>query len=153
MSVLLAACIVIAMHDGDTLTVKCTQRVRPLVIRVLGIDAPEFPAFTWGLQPGAKDALAEAKKVCPVGGKADIRLTKFDSRTKRWIAGVQCNLVDLSTDLVETGNAWCYMAPKASDYCALQQAAKDQRVGIWSVGAPPAVPPNVWRHNSMHTQP
>ena len=41
MSVLLAACLITAVHDGDTLTANCQQRKAPITIRVAVSDRPE----------------------------------------------------------------------------------------------------------------
>ena len=148
-SILLAACIVVAMHDADTLTVRCPQRVKQMTVRVAEIDAPEVRAFTWGDQPGRLEALAEAQRLCPVGKPADVRLNKYDSRTKRWIAHVECSGIDLSHALVAEGLAWSYIPDKGSTIPALQRAAQDQRIGLWAPGNTP-VAPNIWRKQGMH---
>ncbi len=144
MSLLLAACIVLGVHDGDTLTARCQGRARDLTVRVAEVDAPEYPAFTWGLQPGAVEARDLAVKLCPVGGATKLRLWKYDKRTSRWIAYVECNGMDLSTQLVARGAAWAYLPAKDSDIVALQKAAQDQRVGLWAPGNA-SVPPSQWR--------
>lgn len=147
MSLLL--CLVLAAHDGDTLTVQCQQRAKPLIVRVAEIDAPEFHAFTWGDQPGRLEALAEAKAVCPVGGPAKVRLNLFDTRTKRWIAHIECAGVDLSSDLAEKGLAWPYITAKKSAIPALVKGAQDQQIGLWAPGLN-SIAPAIWRKNGMH---
>lgn len=147
--ILLAACIILAVHDGDTLTAKCDKRVRPIVVRVAEIDAPEEPAFTWGKQPGADEAKAAAIAICPVGGAAKVRLYKYDGRTRRWIAYVECGGKDLSTQLVAQGYAWAYLTAKKSDMPALMKAAQDQQVNLWAPGLN-SIAPTLWRSKSMH---
>lgn len=144
MSVLLAACLIIAVHDGDTVTASCPTRRHALVLRVSGVDAPEMAAFSWAEQPGARAARDAASILC-LQQLADVHLDKFDTRTGRWIARVECNGTDLSSFLVAQGLAWVYMAPKGSDLPALQRAAQDQRVGLWAPGPPAPMPPTQWR--------
>ncbi len=157
MSVLLAACIVLAapktnppsFHDGDTVAVQCPQRKHSLTLRVAEADTPEFRAFKWGDQPGRTAARDEAMRICPIGKPADVRLNKYDGRTKRWIAHIRCNGVDLSRTLVAQGLAWSYIPDKGSSIPALQKAAQDQRIGLWAPGLQ-SVAPTVWRANAMH---
>lgn len=140
-------------HDADTYWVeKCDKRVKPLELRVSQIDAPEFPAFTWGLQPGAFEARAEAMTICAPGAPVKVRLKKLDGRTKRWIADMECNGMDLSHMLAASGTVWAYLPDKKSDVPALVRAAQDQQVGLWRAGNVP-VAPSVWRKLSLHQCP
>jgi endonuclease YncB( thermonuclease family) len=148
-SILLAACIAIGFHDGDTATVQCEGRAKKMVVRVAEIDAPEFQAFSWGDQPGRIAARDEAVKLC-YKKPLKVRLNKFDNRTRRWIAHLECDGVDLSRHLVGQGLAWAYIPDKKSDIPALQKAAQDQRIGLWA-GTP--VAPNIWRRDRMHQRP
>jgi endonuclease YncB( thermonuclease family) len=141
MSVLLAACLITAVHDGDTVTANCQQRAKPISVRVAGIDAPEMAAFTWATQPGAVEARDHARELC-LKKRADVRLDKYDSRTKRWVARVSCSGFDLGTQMVVAGLAWVYMPPAKSDLPALQRAAQALKVGVW---ANEAVAPSAWR--------
>lgn len=148
MSLTLLLCTIIAVHDGDTLTANCQKRAKPVVIRLAEVDAPEMKAFTWGEQPGARAATAASQALC-MGQPAKVRLWKYDSRTKRWIAYVECRGMDLSTQLVARGLAWSYLPAKKSDMPALMKAAQDQRVGLWAPGSA-SIPPTTWRKTGAH---
>ena len=145
-AIVLLACTITSIHDGDTMTVHCPTRVHPIVVRVAEIDAPELKAFTWGEQPGARAALAEAKSLCS-SMRADVKLGTFDKRTNRWVAHVSCAGHDLSADLVQKGFAWSYYPSKGSLMPSYMAKAKAQHVGIWA-GQP--VAPSVWRKQWMH---
>lgn len=142
MSILLAACLVVAMHDADTATVRCPQRAKTTTVRVAGIDAPEMAAFTWKTQPYAVEARNAAQALC-MSRPADVRLLKYDSRTKRWIGTLDCGGVDLSHYLVQHGYAWSFMADAKSDLPALMKQAQGFKSGLWA--DPAAVAPSEWR--------
>ena len=141
MSVLLAACIVTAVYDGDTLTAKCEKRASPVRVRVAGIDSPELKAFTWQTQPGAIEARTAARTLC-LKQKAVIRLDVYDRRTSRWVGRVVCQGQDLGKHMVSGGNAWAYMPTKTADYSIQMRGAQDQRIGLWNGEA---VSPAAWR--------
>jgi len=149
MSILLAACIILAVHDGDTLTAKCEKRVKPLVLRVAEIDAPEYAAFKWGDQPGRTEARDTAVALCRVGGPAKVRLNLFDKRTSRWIAHVECRGFDLSYHLASNGLVWPYIVDKKTRITGAVRDAQDRAVGLWVRGGAP-VAPTVWRSQGMH---
>lgn len=151
MSILLAACLILAVHDGDTVTAKCEGRAHLMTVRVAEIDAPEYKSFSWGDQPGRDEARNEAVRLC-LHQPAKLRLYKFDPRTQRWIAYVECRGMDLGTQLVAQGLAWTYLPAKRSEMLALQKAAQDQRVGLWAAGAQ-SLAPSVWRKLALHQCP
>lgn len=145
---LLTACVVVKVHDGDTLTVQCPKRVNPIVLRIAEIDAPELAAFTWGTQPYAPEAAAEAQKVCGGQQAAVVHLNTYDKRTSRWIGHISCGGVDLSSHQVALGFAWSYLPDKKSSIPALMAQAQQWKEGLWALPNP--VAPSVWRKNSMH---
>lgn len=96
---LLAACLVIGIADGDTLTALCNNHEQ-VKIRLAEIDAPE-KAQPFGQR--SKQSLAE---MC-FNKSADIHVQTTD-RYHRSVARVICNGVDANVEQVKRGMVWVY---------------------------------------------
>jgi endonuclease YncB( thermonuclease family) len=121
---------VIAVHDGDTLSVLSEGRV--LKVRLQGIDAPE------ARQPGgeaARQALAAAVK-----GKAVSVSGSGCDRHGRTVARVYVGSDDLGLLMVRLGHAWWFQqfAPKDQKLAAAEGEARRLKRGLWSDPAPVA---------------
>ena len=127
--------VVIAVADGDTLTVQVDQaRVK---VRLVDIDAPELKQ-TFGDQ--ARRSLTE---LCL--NKTATLEERGKDRYGRTLARVHCDGVDANAEQVQKGMAWVFVryAPKDSPLYGLEVAAKLSKQGVWEDDEP--VPPWEWR--------
>ena len=124
-------CLVIAVGDGDTLTVRCGAR-RPERVRVVAIDAPELRQ-AWGRQ--ARENLV---RLC-FRQRAEVYSLARDAYGRR-LAQVRCAGKDVAQAQVGAGLAWVYTRQPAQygDLAALQQRAQAARLGLWSRARPMA---------------
>lgn len=127
---------VVAVHDGDTLTVIADGR-RRMRVRLTDIDAPELG------QPFGKRAKASLSNLC--FGKAAQLEVRGRDRYDRTLARIKCNGRDANAEQVRLGYAWVYTryAPADSPLYALQRDAMTTRRGLWS--GPEPLPPWEWR--------
>jgi endonuclease YncB( thermonuclease family) len=127
---------VVAVHDGDTLTVLAETRHR-VRVRLVDIDAPELG------QPFGKRAKASLSDLC--FGKAAEMEVRGRDRYDRTLARVKCGGRDANAEQVRLGYAWVYTryAPADSPLYALQHDAMTARRGLWS--GPDPMPPWEWR--------
>lgn len=144
-AVLFAACLVIGVADGDTLRVKCPNRVKAFQVRIAEIDAPELAhkAFGIALQPFGPESKASLVALCQ-GQAATVRRLGFDVH-RRAVGQVQCAGVDVGSYQVTAGLAWAdttYLL-KGSAMPALEAQARAVQRGLWSDPAP--IPPWLWR--------
>ena len=126
---------VVAVHDGDTLTVLAERR--RMRVRLTDIDAPELG------QPFGKRAKAALSDLC-FGKRAEIEIRGHD-RYERTLARVKCDGRDANAEQVRLGYAWVYTRYAAADspLYALEFDAREARRGLWSVREP--TPPWEWR--------
>ncbi len=125
---------VVAVHDGDTITVLVGRRM--IKVRLEGVDCPELG------QPYGR--VAKTFTSDRVFGK-DVRVeqTAVD-RYGRSVGRVMVNGEDLSMAIVSAGLAWHYTqysSDRALD--AAEQSARTAHRGLWSQANP--VPPWVYR--------
>lgn len=136
MSPALLICLVVGVHDGDTITVRCGQSDQ-MKIRLAEIDAPELR------QPfgkASKQALSDAV----YGKTVDIEPLKTD-RYSRTVARVYVNGREVEWNLIETGLAWCYEKYLTQPECrGYEDQAKSARLGLWA--GPNPTPPWEFRH-------
>ena len=134
-------CLVVAISDGDTITVRCGQpdAYEQVKIRLSAIDAPEKR------QPFGNVSRQHLARLC-FQQLATITAKSRD-RYGRMIADVECNGKDASAYQVDSGLAWFYVRyGKGYEHLAeLEIIAKHARLGVWSAEA---VPPWEWRRNS-----
>ena len=125
-------CLVVAIHDGDTLTARCGgpgawRRER---VRISAIDAPESRQ-AFGQR--ARQGLAQ---LC---FRQQARLYRLGhDHYGRTLAQVHCQGRDVAAAQVGAGLAWVY-APQAAqhpDLVALERQARQRRTGLWSQKRP-----------------
>lgn len=151
-TILLAACLVLSVSDGDTLKAQCPERKAVVTVRLLGIDAPELKHSGFvkmPLQPWGNEAKAALSTLC-LNQTVDIHRVAID-RNGRAIASVTCQGQDASLYQVANGNAWTFMLPKdqAFDLTRAFDAAKAAGKGLWSLPNP--VEPSAWRKSAACT--
>lgn len=126
---LAVVCVVLSVHDGDTLTAVCDGARRE--VRLMEIDAPELG------QPYAR-ASRRALSVLCAGAAAYVRAGQPD-RYGRTLARVRCQGRDASLAQVEAGMAWAftkYVTDAAVP--AAEARARAARRGLWKGAAPVA---------------
>ena len=126
---------VIAIHDGDTLTVLVDKK--QIKVRLADIDAPELKQ-AFGTR--SRQSLAEICFKQP----ATIETTGRD-RYGRTIGQVVCNGVDANAAQIHRGMAWVFerYAKPASPLWQLQDKARRTKAGLWA--DPQSVEPWTWR--------
>lgn len=134
---------VVAIQDGDTLTVLDAQKVQHR-IRLTGIDAPEkHQAFGQKSKDGLSDC-AFGKSVVVVGESFD--------RYKRVLGRVESSGIDCNLRQIELGLAWHFKKYERDQpllerirYSRAEKAAQEKRTGLWVEGDP--TPPWEFRKN------
>lgn len=129
---------VVAVHDGDTITVLAAGR--DIRVRLVGIDAPERG------QPfsnAARHAL-EAQ----VAGR-DVRVVERGrDGYGRLLGRVYAGAVDVNAEQVRAGYAWVFRRFSAdATLLALEAEAKAAQRGLWRELKP--VPPWLWRERGL----
>jgi len=117
-------CLVVAVADGDTLTVLCEggQQVK---IRLAEIDAPEKS------QPFGNRSKQSLADMC-FKIQAEIKPQTKD-RYGRTVARVVCDGTDANAEQIKRGMAWVYdKYVKDKSLYALQDAAKVSKLGLWA---------------------
>lgn len=139
MSAVAAFCLVIAVSDGDTLSVRCGAR-RPERVRIAVIDAPERRQ-AFGQQ--SRDSLV---RLC-FRQRAELYRLGRDGYG-RTLAHVQCQGQDVGAVQVRAGLAWVYTprAGQSPHLAALQRQAQASRTGLWSQKRPLAP----WDYRRRH---
>lgn len=136
----LLVCLVVGIHDGDTLLVRCGPPgdLQQREVRIQGIDAPER------YQPFSELSRSSLAALC-LNARARIRSVETD-RYGRTVARVECRGKDVAERQVGSGMAWVYTryAGARPDLPALEAQARQARLGLWADAEP--VPPWVWRH-------
>ena len=133
-------CVVVAIADGDTLTMRCEaqadQPAQTIKVRLAEIDAPE-KGQAFGNR--SKQHLSD---VC-FKKQAEVRPQTTD-RYGRTVARVICDGTDSSAEQVRAGMAWVFdkYVTDRSLY-AVQDEARAERRGLWADREP--VPPWEWR--------
>jgi endonuclease YncB( thermonuclease family) len=129
---------VVAVADGDTLTVQVEGRSAPVHIRLFGIDTPE------GGQPYGAEARAALSEL--VAGRT-LRLEERDvDAYGRIVARVFAGDTDVNAELVREGAAWVYRKYTQDErLIALEREARAEKRGLWALPASERVPPWKWR--------
>lgn len=134
---ILAACLVVGISDGDTLTALCNDREQ-VKVRLAEIDAPEKA------QPFGQRSKQSLSELC-YQAEAKIKVQTTD-RYGRSVARITCNGVDANAEQVRQGMAWVYdKYVKDKSLYAIQDDARARKVGLWA--DPNPVPPWEWRHS------
>ncbi|HEX4875610.1 MAG TPA: thermonuclease family protein [Chitinophagaceae bacterium] len=127
---------VINIKDGDTLDILYNNK--KLTIRLAHIDCPEKK------QPYGQAAKQFISGKC-FGQTVTIQHRNEYDRSKRLIGEViSASGENLNKALVKAGLAWHFKKYSTDQvYAALEQAARQQRIGLWS--EPNPVAPWEWR--------
>ena len=129
-------CLVIKVHDGDTITVESEQK--HLVVRLNGIDAPEISQrFGKESQKFLSDLVLNKIVSVQTLGK-DVY--------SRSIGKVTLNDIDINAKMVECGYSWWnnQYCPKEKSLHILETSARASKLGLWSDTETP-IPPWRWR--------
>jgi len=128
---------VVGVRDGDSLVVLADRH--EIEVRLAEIDAPER-AQPWGSR--AKQALSELA----FGKTVEVEVTDHD-RYGRTVARVVADGIDVPAEMVRRGCAWVYRQyAKRTELYDLERAARDERVGLWSLPEAERIAPWEWRH-------
>lgn len=130
---------VIAVHDGDSLTVTNEVGIAEK-IRVFRIDAPEIKYSNVPTQPYALEAKASLSTICL--NKLAI-ITRKSISYGRSVAIVNCVGIDVATYQLLHGNAWVYRYTATKALKSIQNTAKVNKFGLWAL--PDPVEPYSWR--------
>ncbi|MBS0509192.1 MAG: thermonuclease family protein [Proteobacteria bacterium] len=118
-------CLVVAVHDGDTLTVRCDKAATRERVRIAAMDAPE------SRQAFGQRARQNLARLC---FRQQARLYRLGhDHYGRTLAHVRCQGQDVAAAQVRAGLAWVY-APQARQYprlVALQRQARASHRGLW----------------------
>jgi micrococcal nuclease len=122
--------------DGDTVDVQLASG--PIRVRLHAIDAPELGQADG---PEAKRALAAL-----VLGKPVLVEPYEQDSYDRLVARLWLDRIDVDAEMVKLGHAWTYRR-YADDpaYCRYEQAAREQRLGLWALPAELRPAPWDWR--------
>lgn len=133
------SCQCIGVHDGDTITVL-TKNKKQYKIRLAHIDCPEKG------QPFGNRAREFTSDFC-FGKVVNIAFEGKKDRNGRVIGEVfDSSDKNLNKELVKAGLAWHFKRySNNEEYAALEIAARNQKIGLWS--DPDSVAPWEWRAN------
>ena len=127
-------CLVVAIADGDTLTVRCGDpgAYEQVKIRLAEIDAPEKK------QPFGQRSKQHLSDLCFQQQATITPRTK--DRYGRTVARVQCQGEDATASMVRSGMAWAYTKYLTDpEIKRLEVQARAGKVGLW--GDSELVPP------------
>ena len=127
------------VSDGDTLWLAVGKNVKPIKVRLQGMDAPEI-CQPWGKE--ARDAL-KAKLL-----RQQVSLnTRAKDDYDRALGRVEFQGADIGQWLVSQGHAWSYHHRRdPGPYVAEQRVAEGKRLGLWAQsGVDAKIEPRQWR--------
>lgn len=128
---------VVAIADGDTLTVLTEQREQ-VKVRLSEIDTPER-GQPWGNR--ARERLA----ALTFGRQVEVAVQDTD-RYGRMVGRVRADGVDVNAELVREGSAWVYRRySRDPELLRLEAEARSARLGLWSLPEADQLPPWEWR--------
>lgn len=144
-------CLVISVSDGDTLRAQCEDGPRTTIVRLAGIDAPEYR------QPYGRQAGKVLRRLT-LGKTAELRCHKVDDYRRGicsvWVspesAPQGARTLDAGHALLSLGMAWWYQAyaheqtpEERGQYAFAEQEARLHKLGLWAAARP--MPPWQWR--------
>jgi endonuclease YncB( thermonuclease family) len=135
---------VVGVVDGDTVDVRLESGM--IRVRLHAVDAPERG------QPHGQAAREVLSSL--VFGRA-VRLEPIEQdRYDRLVARLWVGDLDVNAEMVRLGSAWVYRR-YADDpaYCAHEQAAREQKRGLWSLQPGQRPAPWEWRQRKSRAGP
>ena len=124
------AATVASVGDGDT--IRVSEGSRRITVRLACIDAPESSQRPWGAR-----STALLRQLTPVGSEVSLRVQTTD-RYGRTVAELLNYHGNVNQLMVAAGQAFAYRRYlrqcDAQRYLQLEDEAKRQSLGIWSVG-------------------
>lgn len=130
--------LVVAISDGDTLTILDDQK-HQVKIRLAEIDAPEKK------QPFGTRSRQSLGELCHEK-RAEVSVTDRD-RYGRTVGRVSCAGIDANAEQIRRGMAWVYdQYARDPTLYTLQKEAQDRRRGLWADAHP--VRPSDWRRGN-----
>lgn len=128
---------VVGVQDGDTITVL-TANKDSYRVRLVEIDAPES-----GQPYGARAKQALSGLVFDKRVVIDVQGT--DTYGRR-LGRVSLGNLDVNAEMIRTGHAWAYRAYLTDEaLLTLEDEARQQKRGLWSLPASQRIPPWEWR--------
>ena len=138
---------VVSVGDGDT--VRVSDGSRQITIRLACIDAPETSQRPWGAR-----SKAFLKQLTPVGSEVTLRVQTTD-RYGRTVAELLNRRGNVNQLVVEAGQAFAYRRYlrkcDSERYLQLEENAKRQGTGVWSVGPSGITRPWVYRRGRRNS--
>ena len=132
---------VVSVGDGDT--IRVSEGSRRITVRLACIDAPETSQRPWGAR-----STALLKQLMPVGSEVSLKVQTMD-RYGRTVAELLNHRGNVNQLMIEAGQAFAYRQYlgqcDVQKYLQLEDAAKLQGLGIWSVGPSGITRPWVYR--------
>ena len=121
---------IVSVGDGDTVRVSDGSGL--ITVRLACIDAPETSQRSWGAM-----STALLRQLTPIGSQVTLRVQTTD-RYGRVVAELLNHRGNVNKLMVGAGQAFAYRKYlrqcDAQKYLGLEEEAKRQGIGIWSVG-------------------
>ena len=134
------AATVVSVGDGDT--IRVSEGIRRITVRLACIDAPESSQRPWGAR-----STALLKRLTPIGSEVSLRVQTTD-QYGRTVAELLNRRGNVNQLMVEAGQAFAYRRYlrqcDAERYLQIEAEAKRQGNGVWSVG--PSGNTRPWEH-------
>ena len=128
---------VVGVQDGDTITVLTASK-DSYRVRLVEIDAPES-----GQPYGARAKQALSGLVFDKRVVIDVQGT--DTYGRR-LGRVSLGNLDVNAEMIRTGHAWAYREYLTdAALLMLEDEARKQKRGLWSLPASQRIPPWEWR--------
>lgn len=142
---------VIKVSDGDTIHLQyikpVTGKYEKVKIRLYSIDTPEMK------QPGGKEAKHQLTEFIH-GEIVKVRVVDID-RYGRYVGEIWFKNprtqedVNMNLAMVRSGFAWVYRKfAKNPEYFYAEEKARQEKLGIWSLGPHQLIPPWEWRQRN-----
>ena len=124
------AATVVSVGDGDT--VRVSEGSKRITVRLACIDAPETSQRPWGAR-----SMALLQRLTPVGSEVTLRVKTTD-RYGRTVAELLNRRGNVNQLMVRAGQAFAYRRYlrqcDAQKYLEIENEAKRQSLGVWSLG-------------------
>lgn len=135
---------VVGVSDGDTITILDSDK-KQTKVRLNEIDTPESG------QPYGNKAKQELSDL--IYGKTVTVITNSKDRYGRTLGRVYLDDLDINSELIKRGSAWVYRQySKDEKLLLLENEAKSQKLGLWSLPESERIPPWEWRKNNKNNK-